>query len=146
MKGNFCFGIKSAKPVEIRPIDLLRYQVLSDGSYRVLSDAQLLLNQERIVNEIGEDNYNKIVRSMGMPSKVYAPGKYTDSELLKYQKSRYIQTASEMSAWVDSLVGEGESIRDSVVAAREAAIQEEIKKQAEAEIKSGDVSVEKGGE
>lgn len=130
MKYNSLFGIDSAKPIEIRPIDTLRFHELPDGSIKYVSDATLLLNQERIINELGEETWQNLVRNMGAPSKLYKSGQFSDSELLRYQKSRYIQSPAELSAWLDSLKVQGETILQDAKDKHEALVQEQIAKEA----------------
>lgn len=95
-------GEKNFAEVEIKPIDQLRWIQQDDGSWIYVSDAQLLLNEKRIINELGPDNWNKIVQSFGIPSQKYKPGQYSDDDLLRTVKSRYLQTPSEVKSWLDT--------------------------------------------
>lgn len=95
-------GEKNFAEVEIKPIDQLRWIQQDDGSWTYTSDAQLLLNEKRIVNELGSDNWNKIVQSFSAPSQRYKPGQYSDDDLLRTVKSRYLQTPSEVRSWLDT--------------------------------------------
>ncbi len=95
-------GEKNFSEVEIKPIDQLRWIQQDDGSWTYVSDVQLLLNEKRIVNELGSDNWNKIVQSFGAPSQRYKPGQYSDDDLLRTVKSRYLQTPSEVKSWLDT--------------------------------------------
>lgn len=118
---NALHSLKTSNFVELRPIDLLRWEEMSDGSLRYVSDVTLLLNEDRIINDLGEDAYRNMVRSMSMPSKTYTSGAYDDDALLDSVKSRYIQKPSELSAWMASIVDRGEQIISEVRSAREAA-------------------------
>lgn len=95
-------GEKNFSEVEIKPIDQLRWIQMDDGSWKYCSDAQLLLNEKRIVTELGASNWNKIVQSIGAPSQKYKPGQYSDEDLLRTVKSRYLQTPSEVRSWLES--------------------------------------------
>lgn len=142
---NSLHSIRSSNFVEVRPIDLLRWEELPDGSIRYVSDVTLLLNEERIVNDLGEDTYRNMVRSMSMPSKTYTAGAYDDKELLKTVKSRYIQKPSEMSAWLQSIVGRGEQMIEDARSARDAAEAAAIEAKAK-EIVAQSSSVESKGD
>ena len=48
--------------ITVRPIDELRFVTEQNGSVRFVSDATLLLNEQRIINDIGEDNYRNFIR------------------------------------------------------------------------------------
>lgn len=95
-------GEKNFSEVEIKPIDQLRWVQMDDGSWKYCSDVQLLLNEKRIVTELGASNWNKIVQSIGAPSQKYKPGQYSDEDLLRTVKSRYLQTPSEVRSWLES--------------------------------------------
>jgi hypothetical protein len=119
---------KAFAEFEFRPIDQLRWLKKEDGSISYVSDVALLLNSERIINEIGEANYNLLVRSFGMPSKRYAKGNFDDDLLLQSVKSRFIQTPSELRAWQDQWV--------EIAAGFEAEVNKRAKEQKEAAIAS----------
>ena len=57
-------GMSSAIAVVVQPIESLRFYVDEDGCIRMNSDVNLLMNAERIRNQIGEENYLNIVRSI----------------------------------------------------------------------------------
>lgn len=66
----------------------------------VSNDIYLLLNQNRL-GALGEDNVKKILDSIGSQSSAMSElrKKVSDSDLLSFCKSRYIQTPSELRAW-----------------------------------------------
>lgn len=129
---NSSYSLISSHFVELRPIDLLRWEELPDGSFRYISDVELLLNEERLINVLGEDNYRHMVASMAIPSKTYTQGSFDDDLLMSSVKSRYIQTPSELSAWVDSLKFRGDEILSDIEASRKALIDAEVSRQAAA--------------
>jgi hypothetical protein len=73
-----------------------------------------LLNEKRIINELGSDNWNKIVQSFGTPSQKYKPGQYSDDDLLRTVKSRYLQTPSEVKSWLDTWKLDAVSFEENV--------------------------------
>ena len=95
-------GIASATAVVIQPIESLRFYTDEDGSIHMNSDVNLLMNAERIRNQIGEENYLNIVRSI-QPSRSPYKNKMDDDMLISTLKSRYLQSPAEVDAWMASL-------------------------------------------
>lgn len=95
----------------VRPIDELRFVQELNGSVRFVSDATLLLNEQRIINDIGEDNYRNFIRELQVnPSSPYKDGNFTDEQLMIEIKSRYIQSPSEVREWVRDMLDKQEQI------------------------------------
>lgn len=95
----------------VRPIDELRFVQELNGSIRFVSDATLLLNEQRIINDIGEDNYRNFIRELQVnPSSPYKDGNFTDEQLMTEIKSRYVQSPSEVREWVRDMLDQQESI------------------------------------
>lgn len=95
----------------VRPIDELRFVIEQNGSIRFVSDATLLLNEQRIINDIGEDNYRNFIRELQVnPSSPYKDGNFTDEQLMTEIKSRYVQSPSEVREWVRDMLDKQESI------------------------------------
>lgn len=95
-------GMSSAIAVVVQPIESLRFYTDEDGCIRMNSDVNLLMNAERIRNQIGEENYLNIVRSI-QPSRSPYMRKLDDDELISTLKSRYLQSPAEVDAWMASL-------------------------------------------
>ena len=95
-------GLSSAVPVVVQPIESLRFYTDEDGSVHINSDVNLLMNAERIRNQIGEENYLNIVRSI-QPSRSPYKQKLDDDALISTLKSRYLQSPAEVDAWMASL-------------------------------------------
>lgn len=97
--------------LSVRPIDEMRFVTEQNGSVRFVSDATLLLNEQRIINDIGEDNYRNFIRELQVnPSSPYKDGNFTDEQLMIEIKSRYIQSPSEVREWVRDMLDQQESI------------------------------------
>lgn len=97
--------------ITVRPIDEMRFLTEQNGSIRFVSDATLLLNEQRIINDIGEDNYRNFIRELQVnPSSPYKDGNFTDEQLMTEIKSRYIQSPSEVREWVRDMLDQQESI------------------------------------
>lgn len=101
----------------VRPIDELRFVTELNGSVRFVSDATLLLNEQRIINDIGEDNYRNFIRELQVnPSSPYKDGNFTDEQLMTEIKSRYVQSPSEVREWVRDMLDKQEQISDEAKA------------------------------
>lgn len=97
--------------IKVRPIDEMRFVTEQNGSIRFVSDATLLLNEQRIINDIGEDNYRNFIRELQVnPSSPYKDGNFTDEQLMTEIKSRYVQSPSEVREWVRDMLDQQENI------------------------------------
>lgn len=117
-------GMASAIAVVIQPIESLRFYTDEDGCVHMNSDVNLLMNAERIRNQIGEENYLNIIRSI-QPSRSPYMQKLDDDALISTLKSRYLQSPAEVDAWMVSLdrkyvdmVAEVKAAADADAAAR----------------------------
>ena len=95
-------GMASAIAVVVQLIESLRFYTDDDGCVRMNSDVNLLMNAERIRNQIGEENYLNIIRSI-QPSRSPYKQKLDDDALISTLKSRYLQSPAEVDAWMASL-------------------------------------------
>lgn len=103
--------------ITVRPIDEMRFVTEQDDSVRFVSDATLLLNEQRIINDIGEDNYRNFIRELQVnPSSPYKDSNFTDEQLMTEIKSRYIQSPSEVREWVRDMLDKQEQISDEAKA------------------------------
>lgn len=111
-------GMSSAIAVVVHPIESLRFYTDEDGYVHMNSDVNLLMNAERIRNQIGEENYLNIVRSI-QPSRSPYKQKLDDDALISTLKSRYLQSPAEVDAWMTSL---DQKYQDMVTEVKDAAI------------------------
>ena len=117
----------------IRPIDTLIRRENEDGSYRIVADVTLLFNEDRIINDLGEDNLRNLVRSMQInPSSPYVDSGLTDEQLMETVKSRYLQSPSEVRTWLETLVDKADIVRSDYESMVEEARAAEIAKAAAA--------------
>lgn len=129
------FSSNSSEYVKKQPIDLLRFtkRVDPDTEEEILtyhSDVALLLNTERIVNQLGIDGATALFKSLQPVGSPYRQGNYTDEQLESMVKSRFTQRPSEVIAWFQSLVGSGEQVRDDYTALRKAEMDAKIAEEA----------------
>lgn len=110
--------LKSAIYCQVGPVERLRYVKDDDGVIHYVSDVNLLMNAERLRNQIGEESYLSLIRGI-QPKKSPYDGNYTDEQLFTAIKSRFIQTPSEVLAWIESLGSAGDSIRSELEALAE---------------------------
>ena len=110
-------GMSSAIAVVVQPIESLRFYTDEDDCVHMNSDVNLLMNAERIRNQIGEENYLNIVRSI-QPSRSPYKQKMDDDMLISTLKSRYLQSPAEVDAWMASL---DQKYQDMVAEVKEAA-------------------------
>ena len=115
---NVIAGLSSAVPVVVQPIEALRFYTDEHGCIHMNTDVNLLMNAERIRNQIGEENYLNIVRSI-QPSRSPYKQKLDDDVLIETLKSRYLQSPAEVDAWMVSL---DQKYQDMVAEVKEAAI------------------------
>lgn len=109
--------LSNSEFITVRPVDELRFVQELDGSIRFVSDATLLLNEQRIINDIGEDNYRNFIRELQVnPSSPYKDGNFTDEQLMTEIKSRYVQSPSEVREWVRDMLDQQEKISDDAKA------------------------------
>lgn len=105
--------LSNSEFITVRPIDELRFVQELNGSIRFVSDATLLLNEQRIINDIGEDNYRNFIRELQVnPSSPYKDLNFTDEQLMTEIKSRYVQSPSEVREWVRDMLDQQEKISD----------------------------------
>lgn len=105
--------LKSAVYCQVGPVERLRYIKDDDGVVHYVSDVNLLMNAERLRNQIGEESYLNLIRGI-QPKKSPYDNKYTDEQLFTAIKSRFVQTPSEVLAWIESLGSAGDSIRSEL--------------------------------
>lgn len=115
-------GMASAIAVVVQPIESLRFYTDEDGCIRMNSDVNLLLNAERIRNQIGEENYLNIVRSI-QPSRSPYKQKLDDDALISTLKSRYLQSPAEVDAWMANL---DQKYEDMVAEVKAAAVASQV--------------------
>lgn len=110
--------LKSAVYCRIGPVERLRYVRDDDGVVHYVSDVNLLMNAERLRDQIGEESYLNLIRGI-QPRKSPYDDSYTDEQLFTAIKSRFIQTPSEVLGWIESLGSAGDSIRSELNALAE---------------------------
>lgn len=110
--------LKSAIYCQVGPVERLRYIKDNDEIVHYVSDVNLLMNAERLRNQIGEESYLNLIRGI-QPKKSPYDDKYTDEQLFTAIKSRFVQTPSEVLAWIESLGSAGDSIRSELNALAE---------------------------
>lgn len=133
---NPLYSNDSSVFVEPRSIDSMRWIKQDDDSVRYLSDTRLLLNQKRLINQLGEDTYNALIQGMTPTRSSYERGKFTDNELFKDIKSRFVQSASEVRAYMSGLMDELDNEVASAKSAEELKLLEQRRSELESAIET----------
>ena len=99
--------------VSLSPVYDFLFDSFQDGSCRYCSDYKVLLGQIDL-EKIGSFNASKYLKSLqSSPSSNYQR-RYSDEDLLRYCKSRHIQSPTEMESWIDYLVSEGRTLESDM--------------------------------
>ena len=104
-KRIFNLVVRAKSPVECL---YLREVKISDTekSYKRQNDITLLFNQQRIEKTIGVDTINHWLESLSSSASSVLDNlrkKVSDNELLKFIKSRHLQSISELLLWSEYL-------------------------------------------
>lgn len=95
-------------PSSVTPVRILK---LPDGVVKFCNDVHLLFNQERLRKLLGADTLQSWLGSLDSNyRKAVDTSKLPDDVVLKFCKSRYIQSPSELLAWSQYLNSEAENL------------------------------------
>lgn len=98
--------------MEANPVQDFLFDVHADGSVTFCSDYSILSGQKAI-NQMNPMQLRSYLNSLHATSSPYS-NYYSDDMLLEYCKDRNIQSATEMNAWLDYLISEGQSLEADV--------------------------------
>lgn len=101
--------------VSLSPVYDFLFDSFKDGSCRYCSDYGVLLGQIDL-EKIGSYNASKYLKSLRTSGSSNYQRRYSDEDLLRYCKSRHIQSPTEMESWVDYLVSEGQTLESDMKA------------------------------
>lgn len=93
--------------------------VTGTSCYRNITDVSLLFNQQRLDRMTLENFSNYLDKMAAAPVSPLNSirQKMSDSQLLQFVKSRYIQSKSELMAYTAYLMSESDQMRESLKAA-----------------------------
>ena len=97
---------------EPNPVGDFLFDHNADGSVTFCSDYGILFGQKAIDN-MNQTQLRRYMNSLVPRSSNYTR-KYNDDFLLDYCKDRNIQSATEMSSWLDHLLSEGQSLESDL--------------------------------
>lgn len=88
---------------QVSPVSQVLIETFDNGHPQLRSDIHLLLHQEKLV-QLGDRVASSYLNSMqsGTHPSLYPDG-VTDDQILQTIKSKYVQSPSELSAWMDHL-------------------------------------------
>lgn len=118
---NFtCHGVHCAEVAlsgvlrEQSPVEDFLFEDNFDGSRTFVSDYSVLSGQAAI-DQMNPTQLRRYLNGLRPSSSPYIH-KYDDDFLLEYCKDRNIQSYTEMQAWLEHLISEGQSLENDVAA------------------------------
>lgn len=115
-----CHGVHSAAVAlsgvlrEQSPVEDFLFDVNYDGSKTFVSDYSVLSGQAAI-DQMNPTQLRRYLNGLRPSSSPYTH-RYDDDFLLEYCKDRNIQSYTEMQAWLEHLISEGQSLENDVAA------------------------------
>ena len=105
------FDAKRSECYTPSPVTPVRIVKLPDGVIKFCNDVHLLFNQERLNKLLGADTLQSWLGSLDSNyRKAVDTSKLPDEVVLKFCKSRYIQSPSELLAWSSYLNAEADNL------------------------------------
>lgn len=110
---------------EISPVEDFLFNHNADGTVTFVSDYGVLAGQAAI-DQMNPTQLRRYLNGLRPSSSPYT-NHYDDDFLLEYCKDRNIQSYTEMQAWLDHLISEGQSIESDVAAYQAAKLAQQQK-------------------
>lgn len=104
--------VLSGNIMEANPVEDFLFEQNADGSVTFCSDYSILSGQKAI-DQMNPMQLRSYINSLHATSSPYSK-RYSDDMLLEYCKDRNIQSATEMNAWLDYLISEGQSLEADI--------------------------------
>lgn len=104
--------VLSGNIMEANPVEDFLFEQNADGSVTFCSDYSILSGQKAI-DQMNPMQLRSYINSLHATSSPYS-NHYSDDMLLEYCKDRNIQSATEMNAWLDYLISEGQSLEADI--------------------------------
>ena len=104
--------VLSGNLMEANPVQDFLFEQNADGSVTFCSDYSILSGQKAI-DQMNPMQLRSYINSLHATSSPYSKH-YSDDMLLEYCKDRNIQSATEMNAWLDHLISEGQSLEADI--------------------------------
>lgn len=126
-----CHGVHTAAVAlsgvlrEQSPVEDFLFDVNYDGSKTFVSDYSVLSGQAAI-DQMNPTQLRRYLNGLRPSSSPYT-NRYDDNFLLEYCKDRNIQSYTEMQAWLEHLISEGQSLEHDVAAYQAAKLAEQQK-------------------
>lgn len=108
---------------EQSPVEDFLFEDNFDGSRTFVSDYSILSGQAAI-DQMNPTQLRRYLNGLRPSSSPYTH-RYDDDFLLEYCKDRNIQSYTEMQAWLEHLISEGQSLEHDVVAYQAAKLAEQ---------------------
>lgn len=129
-----CHGVHCAEVAlsgvlrEQSPVEDFLFEDNFDGSRTFVSDYSVLSGQAAI-DQMNPTQLRRYLNGLRPSSSPYTHH-YDDDFLLEYCKDRNIQSYTEMQAWLEHLISEGQSLENDVAAYQAAKLVEQEQQQA----------------
>lgn len=124
--GIYCASIALSGALrEQSPVECFLFDENYDGSRTFVSDYGILAGQTAI-DQMNPTQLRRYLNGLRPSSSPYTRH-YDDDFLLEYCKDRNIQSYTEMQAWLDHLISEGQSIESDVAAFQAAKLAQQQK-------------------
>lgn len=110
--GNRKYVMRSTELFQAEPVSMVRrvnYGTDDEPCWKLQSDVKLLLDQKRISDMVGLDAIKAWLDRI-QPKDLSPKPKFSDADLLKYVKSRYVQAPCEMLSWSEYLDRNADSV------------------------------------
>ena len=104
--------VLSGNIMEANPVEDFLFEQNADGSVTFCSDYSILSGQKAI-DQMNPMQLRSYINSLHATSSPYS-NHYSDDMLLAYCKDRNIQSATEMNAWLNYLISEGQSLEADI--------------------------------
>lgn len=104
--------VLSGNIMEANPVEDFLFEQNADGSVTFCSD-YFILSGQKAIDQMNPMQLRSYINSLYATSSPYS-NHYSDDMLLEYCKDRNIQSATEMNAWLDYLISEGQSLEADI--------------------------------
>lgn len=119
MNINVNYGCGNSVLLKQRVVDTVRKvtvgnDLLGEPVVKHYSDVHLLMHEEKLLQKMGLDQLKQWISDLQNTLSAPSPvdySKFTDEQLMKFVKSRYIQAPADVQAWSEQLTNECSKLR-----------------------------------
>ena len=100
-------------PIDWGGVSSLGVDSTGEQLFKRESDIFLLFHQEKLIEKMGVTSLRNWIDSLNSQSSSIDYSKFTDEQLLRFVKSRYVQEPSDIARWSEYLNDEANELRRS---------------------------------